>query len=88
MSSASSESPHWLQQVQSARDAEEQNLEAYVKDGQLFFRALRTIKQGSELLAWYKKDLSQLLSLISLESKGKNVFYAVDTEGPLLLYFV
>lgn len=73
MSSASSESCNWLQQVQSARDAEEQNLEAYVKDGQLFFRALRTIKLGSELLTWYKKDLSQLLSLVSVESKGKNV---------------
>ncbi|XP_041915820.1 PR domain zinc finger protein 8 [Alosa sapidissima] len=70
MSSASSESPYCLQLVQSARDAEEQNLEAYVKDGQLFFRALRTIQQDSELLAWYKKDLSQLLSLISTESKG------------------
>ncbi|KAL2100291.1 hypothetical protein ACEWY4_004685 [Coilia grayii] len=67
---AASESPCWLQLVQPARNTDEQNLEAYVKDRQLFFRALRTVKRDSELLVWYKKDLSQLLNLSPEESKG------------------
>ncbi|XP_063065773.1 PR domain zinc finger protein 8 [Engraulis encrasicolus] len=67
---AAAESSCWLQLVQPARYADEQNLEAYVKDGQLFFRALRTIKRDAELLVWYKKDLSQLLNLNLEESEG------------------
>ena len=93
MSSASSESPHWLQLVQAARDADEQNLEAYVKDGQLFFRVLTTVKRDSELLAWYKKDLSQILNLISTESKGrirhkkKHCRYCKDNVDFEMLYY-
>lgn len=53
----------WLRLVQSARDKEEQNLEAYVKNGQLFYRSLRRIEKDEELLVWYGKDLTELLLL-------------------------
>lgn len=66
----------WLRLVQSARDKEEQNLEAYVKSGQLFYRSLRRIEKDEELLVWYGKDLIDLLLLSSsrapVKSKGEN----------------
>lgn len=65
----------WLRLVQSARDKEEQNLEAYVKNGQLFYRSLRRIEKDEELLVWYGKDLIDLLLLSSsrapVKSKGE-----------------
>lgn len=64
----------WLRLVQSARDRDEQNLEAYVKNGQLFYRSLRRIEKDEELLVWYGKDLIELLLL----SAGKA---PVKTKG-------
>uniref|UniRef100_A0A665WL89 PR domain zinc finger protein 8 n=1 Tax=Echeneis naucrates TaxID=173247 RepID=A0A665WL89_ECHNA len=62
---STSEGLMWLRLVQSARDKEEQNLEAYVKNGQLFYRSLRRIEKDEELLVWYGKDLIDLLLLNS-----------------------
>lgn len=67
----------WLRLVQSARDRDEQNLEAYVKNGQLFYRSLRRIEKDEELLVWYGKDLIELLLLSSsrnIKSKGNCLF--------------
>ncbi|XP_076856932.1 PR domain zinc finger protein 8b isoform X2 [Brachyhypopomus gauderio] len=69
---SSSEGLMWLRLVQSARDREEQNLEAYVKNGQLFYRSLRRIEKDEELLVWYGKDLIELLLLSSNRSHVKN----------------
>jgi len=62
----------WLRLVQSARDKEEQNLEAYVKNGQLFYRSLRRIEKDEELLVWYGKDLIDLLLLSSSRAPTKS----------------
>ncbi|XP_006778288.1 PREDICTED: PR domain zinc finger protein 8 [Myotis davidii] len=59
----SSEGLMWLRLVQSAREKEEQNLEAYIKSGQLFYRSLRRIAKDEELLVWYGKELTELLLL-------------------------
>ncbi|XP_027524353.1 PR domain zinc finger protein 8 [Corapipo altera] len=59
----SSEGLMWLRLVQSAREREEQNLEAYIKSGQLFYRSLRRIAKDEELLVWYGKELTELLLL-------------------------
>ena len=56
----------WLPYIQPARDSEEQNMEAYVKEGQVYFRALRIIKAGEEMLVWYSKDFAQLLNIPEL----------------------
>ncbi|KAE8631492.1 hypothetical protein XENTR_v10001209 [Xenopus tropicalis] len=53
----------WLRLVQSARNKEEQNLEAYIKNGQLFYRSLRRVAKDEELLVWYGKELTDLLLL-------------------------
>ncbi|XP_023678840.1 PR domain zinc finger protein 8-like [Paramormyrops kingsleyae] len=70
--SASSDSLMWLRLVQSARNSEEQNLEAYVKNGQLFYRSLRRIEKDEELLVWYGKDLVELLLLSSGKAEVKH----------------
>ncbi|XP_060542985.1 PR domain zinc finger protein 8 isoform X1 [Pantherophis guttatus] len=67
----SSEGLMWLRLVQSARDKEEQNLEAYIKNGQLFYRSLRRIAKDEELLVWYGKDLTELLLLSPSRSQSK-----------------
>ncbi|XP_057686808.1 PR domain zinc finger protein 8b [Corythoichthys intestinalis] len=71
---STSEGLMWLRLVQSARDKDEQNLEAYVKNGQLFYRSLRRIEKDEELLVWYGKDLVELLLLtaarVPTKSKG------------------
>ncbi|KPP74306.1 PR domain zinc finger protein 8-like [Scleropages formosus] len=69
---SSSEGLMWLRLVQSARDKDEQNLEAYVKNGQLFYRSLRRIEKDEELLVWYGKDLIELLLLSSSRAQSKN----------------
>lgn len=63
----------WLRLVQSSRDKEEQNLEAYVKNKQLFYRSLRRIEKDEELLVWYGKDLLELLLLSSSKAKMKGM---------------
>uniref|UniRef100_A0A3B5LQP1 PR domain zinc finger protein 8 n=1 Tax=Xiphophorus couchianus TaxID=32473 RepID=A0A3B5LQP1_9TELE len=68
---STSEGLMWLRLVQSARDKEEQNLEAYVKNGQLFYRSLRRIEKDEELLVWYGKDLIDLLLLSSSRAPAK-----------------
>ncbi|KAL1274906.1 hypothetical protein QQF64_027720 [Cirrhinus molitorella] len=79
---SSSEGLMWLRLVQSARDRDEQNLEAYVKNGQLFYRSLRRIEKDEELLVWYGKDLIELLLLSSgrnqVKSKGTSPFLCPD----------
>uniref|UniRef100_A0A8C9AD09 PR domain zinc finger protein 8 n=1 Tax=Prolemur simus TaxID=1328070 RepID=A0A8C9AD09_PROSS len=67
----SSEGLMWLRLVQSARDKEEQNLEAYIKTGQLFYRSLRRIAKDEELLVWYGKELTELLLLCPARCPSK-----------------
>lgn len=69
---STSEGLMWLRLVQSARDKEEQNLEAYVKNGQLLYRSLRRIEKDEELLVWYGKDLIDLLLLSSGRAPAKS----------------
>ncbi|MED6238895.1 hypothetical protein ATANTOWER_031815 [Ataeniobius toweri] len=69
---STSEGLMWLRLVQSARDKEEQNLEAYVKNGQLLYRSLRRIEKDEELLVWYGKDLIDLLLLSSSRAPTKS----------------
>lgn len=71
----------WLRLVQSARDKEEQNLEAYIKNGQLFYRSLRRIAKDEELLVWYGKELTELLLLCPSRSHKMNGRLTRDPRG-------
>ncbi|XP_062851270.1 PR domain zinc finger protein 8 [Trichomycterus rosablanca] len=60
----------WLRLVQAAMDTKEQNTEAYLKAGQLYFRTIRDISQGEELLVWYDEELSHLLGFSDIKTRG------------------
>lgn len=53
----------WLSYINPARNEDEQNMEAYMKNKEVFYRALRIIKTGEELLVWYSKDFCQLIDV-------------------------
>lgn len=60
----------WLRLVEAARCKEEQNTEAYLKGGQLYFRTTRDIRQEEELLVWYDQELSHLLGFTEMTRRG------------------
>lgn len=62
----------WLCLVQAARHREEQNTEAFLKGGQLYFRTTRDIRQEEELLVWYDQELSHLLGFTDISTRGQN----------------
>uniref|UniRef100_A0A8C3HFL9 PR domain zinc finger protein 8 n=1 Tax=Chrysemys picta bellii TaxID=8478 RepID=A0A8C3HFL9_CHRPI len=51
----------WMRLVQAAANSKEQNLEAYLKNSQLYYRSTRKIGKNEELLVWYDEELSSLL---------------------------
>ncbi|KAA0718065.1 Zinc finger protein 8 [Triplophysa tibetana] len=60
----------WLRLVQAAMSAEDQNTEAYLKNGELHFRTVRDVKEGDELLVWYDEELSHLLGFGDIKLKA------------------
>ncbi|XP_052268499.1 histone-lysine N-methyltransferase PRDM9-like [Dreissena polymorpha] len=53
----------WMAYAQPARTVDEQNTEAYMKDGHIFYRTLRIIRANEEILVWYSKDLALILGI-------------------------
>ncbi len=61
--------------VQPAREEREQNMEAFLKNGQLHYRATCTIAVNEELLVWYAKEFALILGVPELQTfhiKGKS----------------
>jgi len=56
----------WVPYVQAARDADEQNMEAMIDDGQLYFRVTRTVPANTELLIWYSDKLAARIGVPEL----------------------
>jgi len=63
----------WVPYVQAARDADEQNMEAIIDDGQLFFRVTRTVPANSELLIWYSAKLAVRIGVPELRDDSAYV---------------
>lgn len=64
----------WLAYIQPARNQDEQNMEAYMKGGLVYYRAIRIIRSQEELYVWYSKDFSQLIGIPEVDvqiMKGK-----------------
>ncbi|MBN3282605.1 PRDM8 protein, partial [Polyodon spathula] len=59
----------WLRLVQAATNNKEQNLEAFLKSGQLYFRSIRSISKDEELLVWYDEELSHLLGFNDIKGQ-------------------
>ncbi|CAI9721825.1 domain zinc finger 1-like [Octopus vulgaris] len=62
----------WLPYIQPARDEDEQNIEAYMKDGYVYYRALRIIRKNEDLFVWYSKDFSQILAIPEVQRKQRD----------------
>ena len=56
----------WVPYVQAAREADEQNMEAIIDDGQLYFRVTRTVPANTELLIWYSDKLAARIGVPEL----------------------
>ncbi|XP_019411893.1 PREDICTED: zinc finger protein 488 [Crocodylus porosus] len=59
----------WMRLVQAAANSKEQNLEAYLKNSQLYFRSTRKINRNEELLVWYDEELSSLLGFNEIKAR-------------------
>ncbi|MBN3295830.1 PRDM8 protein, partial [Amia calva] len=59
----------WLRLVQAASNQQEQNMEAYLKNAQLYFRCTRPIRKDEELLVWYNEELSHLLGFSEIKTR-------------------
>lgn len=59
----------WMRLVQAAANSKEQNLEAYLKNSQLYFRSTRRINRNEELLVWYDAELSSLLGFNEIKAR-------------------
>ncbi|XP_077207049.1 zinc finger protein 488 isoform X2 [Paroedura picta] len=58
----------WMRLVQAAANKKQQNLEAYLSHGQLYYRPTRSIFRNEELLVWYNEELSQLLGFGEIQA--------------------
>ncbi|UYV84334.1 PRDM8 [Cordylochernes scorpioides] len=73
----------WITQVGPCRHPAEQNLELGLKpSGSLYFRAVRDIAAGEELLAWFSAELADLLHFPFVPSTllEGNAFFWVSGE--------
>jgi len=56
----------WVPYVQAAREPVEQNMEAVIDDGQLYFRVCRAVPANTELLIWYSDKLAARIGVPEL----------------------
>ncbi|XP_067828436.1 zinc finger protein 488 [Heptranchias perlo] len=81
---SSTDGVSWLRLVQAANNTKEQNLEAYLKSGQLYYRSTRRISKDEELFVWYDRELSTLLGFTDIKAQaGPNTFRCVDCDQEL-----
>jgi len=74
----------WVPYVQAARDVDEQNMEAVIDDGQLYFRVCRTVPANSELLIWYSDKLAARIGVPELRDdacfRGRPIHTTYHTQ--------
>ncbi|XP_078007729.1 LOW QUALITY PROTEIN: zinc finger protein 488 [Phascolarctos cinereus] len=59
----------WTRLVQAACSSQEQNLEAYFENSQLYFCPTRKISQNEEIFIWYDEELSCLLGFQDIKAR-------------------
>ncbi|XP_069744172.1 zinc finger protein 488 [Narcine bancroftii] len=91
--SSSTDGLSWLRLVQAANNSKEQNLEAHLKSGQLYYRSTRRIRKDEELFVWYDEELSTLLGFTDIKTRrASNTFRCADcgqelkNENPYLAH--
>nr|XP_002740058.1 PREDICTED: zinc finger protein 347-like [Saccoglossus kowalevskii] len=64
-------SMRWMRFISTARHRHEQNVEATRReDGRIFFRTVRTILKGEELLVWYSVELGKNMGIPCLSKEN------------------
>ncbi|XP_048362196.1 zinc finger protein 488 [Sphaerodactylus townsendi] len=61
----------WMRLVQAAANKKQQNLEATLNNGRLYYRPTRTIFRNEELLVWYDEELSGLLGFREIQASSQ-----------------
>ncbi|XP_074661522.1 putative histone-lysine N-methyltransferase PRDM6 [Tubulanus polymorphus] len=54
---------NWMRFVNCARNEEEQNLEAFQYNGEIYYRTIKHINPGRELLVWYGEDYAKEIGI-------------------------
>ncbi|XP_013421582.1 PR domain zinc finger protein 8 [Lingula anatina] len=62
----------WLPLVQTAKDIRDQNLEALLREGRVYYRVIRHIPALEELLVWYGDEFAAAIGLKDIKD-GHNV---------------
>ncbi|XP_077990596.1 PR domain zinc finger protein 14-like [Glandiceps talaboti] len=86
----------WMSYVNCARYAQEQNLVAVQRDGQIYYEACKDILPGAELLVWYGDTYMQFMGIPvslkemplmdNLENVDENEGYSCDRCGKVFAY--
>ena len=64
---------NWMRFVNCARFEDEQNLVAFQYRGEIYYRSMKEVKPGKELLVWYGDEYACNLNIFqdSASKKGK-----------------
>ena len=62
---------NWLRFVNCARSEDEQNVSAFQFEGQIFYRTIKSVYPGTELLVWYGDQYASKLG-ISVDAEGES----------------
>ena len=72
---------NWMRFVNCARCEDEQNLTAFQFMGEIYYKTLRPVSRGDELLVWYGEEYAKDLGICSSESKRKENLSKRDAIG-------
>ena len=54
---------NWMRYINCASDEDQQNLIAYQLHGEIYYKTIRAVNMGEELLVWYKNEFGVVLPL-------------------------
>ncbi|XP_055944529.1 PR domain zinc finger protein 12-like [Argiope bruennichi] len=72
----------WMTLIQTARYTQEQNLETFEADGAIYYRAIKSIQAGEELLVWYGHYIEHCFGLPCFESRKIHKKCLEETSFP------
>ena len=73
---------NWLRFVNCARSEDEQNVSAFQFEGQIFYRTIKSVYPGTELLVWYGDQYASKLG-ISVDAEGESARFEGGGGGLL-----
>ena len=71
---------NWLRFVNCARSEDEQNVSAFQFEGQIFYRTIKSVYPGTELLVWYGDQYASNFG-ISVDAEGESARFEGGRGG-------